>query len=371
MTTLPLHTTAGGSPPEAESAQQPPSLTEALANNPFVADQHGQAMVEFAVVGPFLMFVMVSIWHFFAILDAQQDFFIASNNALFATTLGKAAITYDGVTYTHTNNMSDQGMGTGEYIGIPGGDIRNIVRAYPPIKLALLGSEVKHIQNGIFAYFNIFRTMRDVGEIFTNPTMPTGIDSIIGTPYQAMGLPTDSYYKSKAPAGAAQAGAYFREVDNPFRNVLLGLGSFFGNSRGGTRDLQNTGGLSREKQPLVARFAIVSDPWKADYPPAAVNTPGGNFPTPVRSKAATEGRISNRAGGVTFFQGLYGAACRWLGLLITSGMDPWLRNWHDMPYEYKVDPRSAANGPGSLAPNQIPTRKLKPLNGTNLVESWR
>jgi hypothetical protein len=123
--------------------------------------------------------------------------------------------------------------------------------------------------------------------------------------------------------------------------------------------MDRIGGLEHEKFPIVARFPIITDPWKADFQSGA------------NTRAQVEGVIQERAGGVTFFENLYGVGIQ-IGMGITSIMEPWLiRKWLHMPYKYKVDGRTASNSKGSMRANEISARPLKLLTGNNLVDSWR
>jgi Flp pilus assembly pilin Flp len=380
-----------------------PTFTEALRRNKFLSDERGQAMVEMAVIGPVLAFMLVSIWHFFELSDAKADFLISQRNGAFAHIVGHETWVHPAVPYndrapyttSYQKRRSDEVMGTGEYIGIPGGNIRNIMSIYTGGRLLTTPyvNQVEHAQNGVWAVAAVlwpqrgpFSNTNDWESLPTGASMP---QNLIGTPYNSMGFMSNDYYFPRPPTWVndnninymtgGQNDVFVKTVVNPWRNILLGLGRIFDDKgQAAAKDVTNAdqykraAGLLSDPFPIMAKFPIVTDPWKADFKD---NKPQLN----------PEKNIRWHAGGLTFWESPFGAICR-LQMIATS-LSEGLRSWRHMPdpglklivyplageskYHYKVDGRDGAASRFTFNLGEISTRRLKPLNGQNLVQMWR
>lgn len=234
---------------ERAATEPPLTFTRALKRNPFFRDEDGQAMVEMAIIAPFLMFAMVSVMYYWGTADMQQDYYIRSANDYWAVVANGHNPSAQGRTVA----ASDQNMGIGNMIAALG----------IPLPGSGLISGVGDI-NGVMSIGLAAMALLD-GDFSGNPiqalTASAGVFGLLppGTPYERMGLmKNDDYDKTDTTPYA---------YDNPWRNTVMGMVSFFGSSRGGTQEDPVTT-IFPSPLNMYANFRMINGPtWHCNRAP--------------------------------------------------------------------------------------------------------
>jgi Flp pilus assembly pilin Flp len=202
---------------EGAAGFEPPlTFSRAMRRNAFFRDEEGQAMVEMAIIGPFLMFALVTVMYFWGMCDQQQDYYIRASNDYWAVV---ARQDKSPSAAGRTVARSDDEFGIGRLaslLGIGGPlaflDIQTIMG---PLGLGTTGLFLEG----------------DSGDFTSNPIQSllalTGVTGLTGPSYERMGFnPNDYDVTDPEPYG----------YDNPWRNSLMGMCSFFAASRGGEQE---------------------------------------------------------------------------------------------------------------------------------------
>lgn len=201
---------------ERAATEPPLTFTRALKRNPFFRDEDGQAMVEMAIIAPFLMFAMVTVMYYWGMADMQQDFYIRSANNYWAV----VATGHNPSAAGRTVTASDQDMGIGTMVSALGISLPSFISGIGDINgVMTIGLPAMALLDNDFTSNPIQALEASAGVFGLFPP---------GTPYKRMGLlKNNDYDETNTPAYA---------YDNPWRNTLMGMVSFFAASRGGEQE---------------------------------------------------------------------------------------------------------------------------------------
>jgi len=272
-------------------ASNEPTFLKALAKNAFFRDQTGQAMVEMVIVGPFLMFVLISTMYYYGFLDAQQDYLIARSEEVW-TPMYRG---FDGMNPQQRPNLA---ASDGDGFGFITNNMRLNMQILTAASILTEGN-TEALPLGL-ATANLFTPIGGILTRFGEPTfyMPAQRPYALTdtptepftAPYLIMGLPVMNYHTARPQN---------RTYTNPWRGFAMGMASTFGTMRGNSTTATNENLPQTMDLGDRERFALVHDTWHAGF-----NMKTGQR----RSFRDTRMQISMRAGGATVWNNATGTA---------------------------------------------------------------